>query len=81
LKKKSCKIQRLELVSDKIEVRDSRRKVVCIRFGHPSKKMALVGALHGMVAMVELELHEWPWWTRFSFDIFNIVQWSVEEQN
>jgi hypothetical protein len=32
------KVQRLELVSDKIESEDSKRKVVRICFGHPKKK-------------------------------------------
>jgi hypothetical protein len=35
---KSHKIQRLEFVSDKIEGEDSKREVVCIRFGCPTKK-------------------------------------------
>jgi hypothetical protein len=39
---KSHKIQRLEFVLDKIEGGDSKRKVVCIRFGHPMKKNGLV---------------------------------------
>jgi hypothetical protein len=40
-KMKSCEIQRLEFVSDKIEARDSRRNVVRIRFGQPPKKNGL----------------------------------------
>jgi hypothetical protein len=39
---KSRKIQRLEFVSDKIEGRDCKREVMCIRFGHPTKKNELV---------------------------------------
>jgi hypothetical protein len=35
---KSYKIRRLEFVSDKIEGRDSKREVMCIRFGYPMKK-------------------------------------------
>jgi hypothetical protein len=38
---KSQKIQRLELVSDKIEDRDTKRWVVRILFGHPMKKNSL----------------------------------------
>jgi hypothetical protein len=41
LKMKSRKIQRLELVSDKIDAKDSKRKVVHIRFGCPMKKNGL----------------------------------------
>jgi hypothetical protein len=39
---KSHKILRLEFISDKIEGEDSKRKVMCIRFGHPIKKNELV---------------------------------------
>jgi hypothetical protein len=35
LKMKSREIQILELVLDKIEAKDSKRELVCIRFGHP----------------------------------------------
>jgi hypothetical protein len=35
---KSHKIRRLELVSDKIEGGDCKRKIVFNRFGHPTKK-------------------------------------------
>jgi hypothetical protein len=35
LKMKSREIQILELVLDKIEAEDSKRELVCIRFGHP----------------------------------------------
>jgi hypothetical protein len=38
LKMKSCEIQRLELVSDKIEAGDRKRKVLCVRFGCPLEK-------------------------------------------
>jgi hypothetical protein len=34
-------MQRLELVSDKIEAGDSNRKAVHIRFNHPTKKNGL----------------------------------------
>jgi hypothetical protein len=34
----SCKIQRLEFISDKIEGGDYKRKVICIHFSHPTKK-------------------------------------------
>jgi hypothetical protein len=44
---KSRKIRRSELVLDKIEGVDSKRKIMCIHFGHPIKKTALVRALHG----------------------------------
>jgi hypothetical protein len=40
-KMKSCKIQRLELISDKIEGRYSKREVVCIHLGYPTKKNGL----------------------------------------
>jgi hypothetical protein len=35
---KSYKIWRLEFISDKIEGGDSKRKVMLIHFGHPTKK-------------------------------------------
>jgi hypothetical protein len=38
---KSHKIQKLEFISDKIEGRDCKREVMCIRFGHPTKKNEL----------------------------------------
>jgi hypothetical protein len=41
LKMKSHKIQRLEFVLNKIEGRDSKRMVVHISFGHPTKKTSL----------------------------------------
>jgi hypothetical protein len=41
LKMKSREIQRLELVSDKIDAEDRKRKVVRIRFGCPMKKNEL----------------------------------------
>jgi hypothetical protein len=47
------------LISDKIEGSDSKRKVVCIHFGHPMKKTALVRALHGRVAMAGVGA-PWP---------------------
>jgi hypothetical protein len=37
----SCKIWRLEFILDKIEDGDSKRKVVHIRFGCPTKKNGL----------------------------------------
>jgi hypothetical protein len=39
---KSRKIQRLEFASDKIEGGDSKMEVMCICFGHPTKKNELV---------------------------------------
>jgi hypothetical protein len=39
---KSHKIRRLEFVLDKIEGGDSKREVMCIYFGHPTKKNELV---------------------------------------
>jgi hypothetical protein len=39
---KSRKIQRLEFISDKIEGKDSKREVMCIHFGYPTKKIELV---------------------------------------
>jgi hypothetical protein len=41
LKMKSREIWRLELVSDKIEARDSKRKVMRIRFGFFTEKNGL----------------------------------------
>jgi hypothetical protein len=38
---KSHKIWRFEFVSDKNEGGDSKREVVCIHFGHPTKKNGL----------------------------------------
>jgi hypothetical protein len=54
---KSHKIQRLEFISDKIDVGDCKRKVVRIRFGHPTKKTSLVRALHGRRPWPDFELH------------------------
>jgi hypothetical protein len=34
----SHKIQRLEFILDKIEGGDCKREVICIHFGHPTKK-------------------------------------------
>jgi hypothetical protein len=56
------KIQRLELVSDKIEGGDSKRKVVHIHFGCPTKK----GCLGFKLSMegqpwLEMELGGWRW--------------------
>jgi hypothetical protein len=59
LKIKSHKIQRLELVLNKIETGNSKRKVVCIRFGCPMKKMALVESSHGRVEMTGVGA-PWP---------------------
>ncbi len=39
---KSRKIWRSEFVSDKIEGGDSKREVMCIRFGHPTKENEIV---------------------------------------
>jgi hypothetical protein len=39
---KSHKIQRLEFISDKIEGRDCKREIMCIRFGHATRKNELV---------------------------------------
>jgi hypothetical protein len=47
------------LISDKIKGSDSKRKVVCIHFGHPMKKTALVRALHGRAAMARVGA-PWP---------------------
>jgi hypothetical protein len=47
------------LISDKIKGSDSKRKVVCIHFGHPMKKTALVRALHGRAAMAGVGA-PWP---------------------
>jgi hypothetical protein len=38
---KSHKIQRIELILDKIKAGDSKREVMCIHFGHPMKKNGL----------------------------------------
>jgi hypothetical protein len=58
---KSHKIQRLELVSDKIERGDSKRKVVRICFGCSQRKMALIRALYGRQPWPDIELHGRPW--------------------
>jgi hypothetical protein len=42
---KSHKIQRLELVSDKIEGGDRKMNILCIRFSCPTKKIKLVCGL------------------------------------
>jgi hypothetical protein len=39
---KSHKIQRLEFILNKIKDGDSKREVMCIHFGHPTKKNELV---------------------------------------
>jgi hypothetical protein len=54
---KSHKIQRLELISDKIKAGDSKREVMCIHFDHHQRKTTLVGVLHGRAVMARLELH------------------------
>jgi hypothetical protein len=51
---KSRKIQRLEFVLDKIEGRDSKRKIMCIRFGHPTKKNGFGYSSPRVAAMDEL---------------------------
>jgi hypothetical protein len=56
---KSHKIHRLEFISDKIVGGDSKREVVCIRFGCPTKKMTLGRALHGRAAMARVGA-PWP---------------------
>jgi hypothetical protein len=58
---KSREIRRLELISDKIEAGDSKSKIMCICFGHPQRKMTLVGALYRRTAMAELELDNRQW--------------------
>jgi hypothetical protein len=59
---KSHKIQGLELVSYQIEGRDSKRKVVHISFGHPTKKTELGCGSPCETAMAGLELHgRRPW--------------------
>jgi hypothetical protein len=55
------KICRLEFVSDKIEGVDSKREVVCIRFGCPTKKKTLVRALHGRAVMAGVGAHGRSW--------------------
>jgi hypothetical protein len=57
-KMKSRKIRRLEFVSDKIDGGNCVREVMHTRFGHPTKKMSLVGTLHGRAAMTEVGA---PW--------------------
>jgi hypothetical protein len=58
----SRKIRRLEFVSDKIDGGDCKREVICIRFGHPSKKNEFVWGLHGRWPWPKLELHgRQPW--------------------
>jgi hypothetical protein len=51
----SRKIRRLEFVSDKIEGGDSKREVICIRFGHPTKKNEFMLGSSWEVAMAGLE--------------------------
>jgi hypothetical protein len=59
---KSRKIQRLELVLDKIEGGDSKRKVMLIRFGHPTKKNSISYSSPWEAAMARLEFHgRRPW--------------------
>jgi hypothetical protein len=53
----SRKIQRLEFILDKIEDRDSKREVIRICFGHPTKKMSLCEAPHGRRPWPDLKLH------------------------
>jgi hypothetical protein len=61
----SHKIQRLEFISDKIEGGDCKREVICISFGHPTKKNGLCEALHGRGPWSELERPwEAPWGAR-----------------
>jgi hypothetical protein len=52
---KSRKIQILEFISDKIEGGDSKRDVMCIRFGHPTKKNELVRGSPWAGS------HDWSW--------------------
>jgi hypothetical protein len=59
LKTESHKIQRLEFVSDKIEVGDCKTVVICIHFDHPTKKTSLCEALHVMAAMAGVGA-PWP---------------------
>jgi hypothetical protein len=55
---KSRKIRRLEFISDKMEGRDIKREVMCIRFGHPTKKNEVVWGSPWETAMARLELME-----------------------
>jgi hypothetical protein len=57
-KTESCKIQRLEFISDKIEGGDSKREVICIHFGQPTKKNEIVWGSPWEAAMAGLEA---PW--------------------
>jgi hypothetical protein len=54
----SHKIRRLDFISDKIEGGDSKREVICIRFGHPTKKNEFVWGSPWEAAMTRLEA---PW--------------------
>jgi hypothetical protein len=51
---KSRKIWRLELILDKIESEDSKRKVVRIYFGYPMKKNGLGSSSPWKAAMAGL---------------------------
>jgi hypothetical protein len=54
---KSHKIWRLEFILNKIEDRDRKTKVVCIRFSCPTKKRPCSRLLVGGQPWLELELH------------------------
>jgi hypothetical protein len=54
----SCKIRRLEFISDKIVGGDSKREVIRIRFGHPTKKNEFVRGSQWEATMAGLEA---PW--------------------
>jgi hypothetical protein len=59
---KSRKIRRFELVLDKIKGEDSKREIMCISFGSPTKKnRACLRASMKGTAMAELKLHGQPW--------------------
>jgi hypothetical protein len=57
-KKESRKIRRLESISDEIKGEDSKIEVICIRFGHPTKKNEIVWGSPWEAAMAGLEA---PW--------------------
>jgi hypothetical protein len=58
---KSHKIQKLEFVSDKIEGGDCKREVMCIRFGHPTKKNELGWGSRWEAAMAGVGASWEPW--------------------
>jgi hypothetical protein len=61
---KCHEIWRLELVYDKIESGNSKRKIVCIHFNCLTKKNEFGGRFPWLVSMAKLELKGRWWWAR-----------------